>query len=93
MVVGAVILAASVTFSTLLVAVLVFAGWRRDRRERSATAARHPAGQSLPRRFALPCECCSHPIRYQVHPDGQEDAVALHLAFECEAQLAVRRSR
>lgn len=87
---GGIALVMSLTVSALLVVLLVSLDWRERRAERRATPVRPPA---IPRSVAVFCGSCGRPVRYQVHPQGRRDAVRLHMAFECEAQLAIRRPR
>lgn len=81
----------AVTLS-ILTALLIVAACteRRDRRE---AKVRHPVAQFIPRSVAIFCGPCGGLIRYQQHPQGRDDAVALHAAYECAAQLVRRDAR
>jgi hypothetical protein len=86
-VVGELVLAASLTFSILLVVVIICLDRRDRHRERAATVYRHPIAI---RGVAIFCGSCGRPVRYQVHPAGRRDAVRLHAQFECDQQTARR---
>jgi hypothetical protein len=40
---------------------------------------------------AIRCPTCLRPVRYQAHPGGRDDALALHIGFECTGVPAVRK--
>lgn len=78
----------------VITAMLVVVAWA-ERRDRQAAKLRHPAYPDAPPRrlLATRCAACLMPVRYERHPYGRDDALALHAAYECAGQLARKDSR
>ncbi len=83
------------TLATLAIVCLDRHETRRDRRQdraekRCVAADRHPV-QPRRRTPAARCPKCQFLVAYERHPQGRDDALALHAAYECANRPAVRR--
>lgn len=87
---NAVVAAACVSLFAVLAAVMWCLDCRGDGRAADAARDRHPATPALRRSPATRCKACLLPVRYENHPQGRGDAMALHVAYECESSSLIR---